>query len=265
MLKTLDQSLKILKMFTKEKPSWGARELATKLELPQANVYRMLETFEKNRFLRKDQKTKQYALGVAAWELGIIVYDQLNLADLLRPTYQKLLDKTGESVFLTALDGNEGVTMDAVEPENKVKFSVSIGSRAPLYVGASYRSILAFLPEQNIENVLNGPLHSYTEITKNDKALLLKDLEQTKSRGWSISYGEYTPDVIAIAAPVFYENSIVGSVTLSGPNYRMSEEAVASHLPFVLDAAKETMDIMTSYRLDLRNYFTIPKEHFSKR
>ena len=70
---------------------------------------------------------------------------------------------TGESVFLTGLDGDEALTLDAMEPDNKVKYSVSLGSRVPLYAGASYRAILAFMPPEKIDNILSGTLQAYTE------------------------------------------------------------------------------------------------------
>jgi len=131
MLKTLDLALKVLKMFTREKPVWGGRELANEMGLNHTNIYRILETLEKNRFILKDKDTKKYSLGYATWEVGMIRYESLNVTSLIRPIMEKHRDRTGESSFLTVLDKDEAVTLDGVEPENKVKFSVSAGRRAP--------------------------------------------------------------------------------------------------------------------------------------
>lgn len=82
MLKTLNLSIAVLKMFTKEKPIWGGRELAMAMNMNHTNLYRILETFENNGFITKDPVTKKYSLGIALWEIGMNMYDSLNIDQL---------------------------------------------------------------------------------------------------------------------------------------------------------------------------------------
>lgn len=253
MLKTLDDSLKVIRMFTRSRPEWGGRELAQEMKMDHAKIYRILETFESNNFLRKDPVTKKYSLGLAAWELGMNMYNSLNPKQIIHPVLEELFKQTGESVFLTLLDKDQGVTFEAIEPDNKVKFSVSVGSRAPLYVGASYRSILAFMPDDFVENYLNTyELKQYTEKTKTDRDELRAELQMIRENGWSMSEGEYTPDIIAIAVPLFQQNRIIGSLTVSGPNYRMSQKKINESIPFLKMARDELADMMEKYQLKIR-------------
>lgn len=252
MLKTLDLALKVLMMFTREKPTWGGRELANELGLNHTNVYRILETLEKNRFISKDKETKKYSLGYATWELGMIMYETLNVQSLVRPVLKRLMEQTGESIFLTIIDRDEAVTLEAIEPENKVKFSVSAGSRAPLYVGASYRAILAYLPEEFIESVIEKGMVQYTETTMTSPEELKVELAQIKKQGWAKSQGEYTPDVIAVAVPLFDRDEIIGSITVSGPIYRMSEGKAEEYLPLLKETRDEISQIIQRYHLKLK-------------
>jgi DNA-binding IclR family transcriptional regulator len=251
MLKTLDQSLKVLQMFTKDKPSWGVRELAQELNINHTNIYRILDTFEKHRFLVKDPDTKKYSLGFAVWELGLAMYNNFKVRELFTPLLTDLMEKTGESVFLTTFDGLEAITLDAVEPDNKVKFTASIGSRSPLYVGATYQAILAYLPENTINQVIELGLRPYTKDTIVDPDELRKEIEIIKKQGWAKSSGEYTPDVIAIAVPLFYNKQIAGSLTVSGPIYRMNNTAIEHDLPLLKEASLKLMHIMEKYHLKL--------------
>ena len=251
MLKTVNLALEVLKMFTKEKPVWGGRELAHEMELNHTNVYRILETLERNDFISKDPITKQYSLGFVVWELGTIFYDRLNVGSLINPILEKLSNSTGESIFLTLLDGEEAITLAVIEPKNKVKFSVSAGSRAPLYVGASYRSILAFMPNDTIEKIINGDLVKYTEKTKTDSTELRNELALIRKQGWAQSQSEYTPDVVAIAVPLLTNNTIIGSVTVAGPSYRMDEGQKKAALPLLHETRDEIVDVITRYNLKL--------------
>lgn len=252
MLKTLTLALDVMKMFTRERPDWGGRELADELGLNHTRIYRVLETLARNNFLHKDPETKRYSLGFAVWELGSIMYEGLNVKQLIRPSLEALRDKTGESIFLTVLDGDEALTLKVVEPENKVKFSVSTGSRAPLYVGASYRSILAYLEEDKINDILqDDKLKSYTANTMTKPMEIIEELEKIRTRGWAISEGEYTADVIAIAAPLFKNRQIIGSVTVSGPTYRMTDDKIESYLPLLMNTRDEVEHTIEKYQLTL--------------
>jgi IclR family KDG regulon transcriptional repressor len=236
----------------KGKAGLGGRKLANELGLNHTNIYRILETLQKNRFISKDKVTKKYSLGYATWELGTIMYESLNVNKLIRPILEKLRDETGESIFLTILDRDEAVTLEVLEPENKVKFSVSAGSRAPLYVGASYRAILAYLQDEFIESVIKTGLVKYTNTTMTDPDQLRAELKNIKEEGWAQSQGEYTADVIAVAVPLFDRGEIIGSVTVSGPTYRMSDEKIQGYLPLLKTACDDVREVIQRYQLKLK-------------
>lgn len=239
MLKTLSNSLEVLMMFTKEKTSWGGRELATALNENHTKIYRILETFEKHNFLVKDEETKKYSLGMAIWELGRIIADKYKITEVFEPLLEEISKNTGESVFLTKLDHDEGLTLAAVESDNKIRYSVSIGSRAPLYVGASYRAMLAHMSQDFVTHYLKTEeLIKYTENTMASHESIVKDLQLIRQQGYAISKGEYTEDVTAIAIPIFYEGKIFGSLTISGPTHRISDDQVTQFVGELRKAEK---------------------------
>ncbi len=234
-------------MFTKEKPTWGGRELATKLNENHTKIYRILETFEKHKFLYKDPETKKYSLGIAVWEMGNNLTENLHIDSLIHPILENLSEVTKESVFLTILDGDEGLTLDAIEARTTVRFSVSIGSRTPLYAGASYRAILANMPEEFIEQYLQRDLKKYTDKTMTDQETLKKELYRIQQNGFAVSEGEYTEDVVAVAIPVFSSQKIVGSLTVSGPKYRINDEDINHFVQELRKAKKELQNVFEKY------------------
>lgn len=247
MLKTLSLSLEILKMFTKEKPTWGGRELAAKLDQNHTKIYRILETLEKHKFLLKNKETKKYSLGFAVWELGHTLTENFHINELLHPILERLCTQTNESVFLTIHDGEDGLTLDAVESQTTIRFSVSTGSRAPLYAGASYRSILAHLSDEFIENYLTNDLIKYTEKTLIDPKEIRNDLQLIRKRGYAISEGEYTEDVVAVAIPLFYKESIFGSLTISGPRFRITDHEIDQFVQTLFEAKQEIQSVFERY------------------
>lgn len=237
MLKTVSLALDVLRMFTKEKSEWGGRELAAQLGENHTKIYRVLETMEHHKFLSKNPETKKYSLGLSVWELGNTLNESFKINRVIHPILVELSEETNESVFFTVLDGSEGITFDAVEAKSTVRFSVSVGSRTPLYAGASYRAILAHQSNEFIEEYLKQDFHSFTEKTMIDPIQIQEHLVKIRQEGIAVSEGEYTEDVIAIAIPIKMNGSVRGSLTVSGPSYRVDTKHI-SHFKKALDKAK---------------------------
>ncbi|MCP3739539.1 IclR family transcriptional regulator [Rossellomorea sp. BNER] len=222
-LKTLENSLHVLKYFTRQTPSWGVRELAKKMEVNHSIIYRILSTFEESGYLYQNPETKKYELGLRFLEYGEMVKERIQLSSEVFQAMRRVVDQTNESVFLTILDGNEGVTVEMVETSQNIKYAVSIGTRAPLYSGASCKVMMAYLQEERQMRIMEKGLESLTPNTITSPDELIKDLERIKSQGWCLSTGEYANDVFGLGVPLFdFGGNVFGSLTISGPVYRLS-------------------------------------------
>ena len=168
-------------------------------------------------------------------ELGLNVNSMYEIKKIIHPYLLFITEKTQESSFLTILDDNEALTLDAVTGPSPINYAVSIGSKAPLYAGASYRSILAFLPDYLIKTILSGDIKKFTTNTKTDTKHILDDLDKIRKKGFAISEGELTEDIVAVAVPLYINGTIIGSITVSGPTYRITEQHIKSYVEILLD------------------------------
>lgn len=190
-------------------------------------VYRVLATFEDHGFLVQNEETQKYELGIKFWEYGQIVKGKLNITDLIIPSMESLALETGESIFLTWIDGLEGICLEIAESSQKVKFAVSIGSRTPLYAGASNKVIMAYLPPEKQEVIITQGLQEITAQTIINPEELRRNLEEIRRLGWCYSVGEYSEEVIGLAVPLFTrKGQVIGSLTVAAPQYRFPESKV---------------------------------------
>jgi DNA-binding IclR family transcriptional regulator len=90
-------------------------------------------------------------------------------------------------------------------------------------------------------SVLPEQLQRYTDQTIVDRALLLEQLRAVTRDGYSVDSGEYLEDVASVAVPIRdYTRSVVGSLAVAGPSYRISGERINIELaPLVLEAGRE--------------------------
>ncbi|MGY0692188.1 IclR family transcriptional regulator [Virgibacillus sp. FSP13] len=235
-LKSLGIALDVLSMFTKQNFKWGLRELAKEMDVNHTVLYRILRTYENKGFLIQDSYTKKYELGPKFFDLLTVVKNKVHLSDLVVPVMKELSVATKESAFLTWKVGDNGVTVEISESLQHIKFAVSIGSKTPLYVGASSKVIMAFLNVNEQMEMMNNGIKKYTDRTLVKKEEIVNSLEEIKQQGWSYTEGEFSEDVFGIGVPIFgKDGGILGSLTIAGPIYRMNDDKKQYFLQELLD------------------------------
>jgi len=230
----------VLLLFTDGPDAWGVSAIARELGLSKAVVHRILQTLVDRRLLVADPATRGYLLGPASAALGARALRESDLRQAAIPVLRRLQHLTGETTTVSALVAGGRVYLDQVASTKEIKMTVEVGRRFPLYVGSSSTCILAFLPRQQQQAVLEGPLEPLTPATVTDRAVLEGRLEEIRRVGYAHSDGERQVGAGAVAAPVFgVDGSAVGAISVCGPLARFDHEARDRFVPHLLKASHE--------------------------
>jgi DNA-binding IclR family transcriptional regulator len=242
---SLDKAFKLLTYFNSDRRVIGLSELSRLSNMPKATVYRMISTLQSHGFINKVSimgKDNQYKLGLRFLEYGKLVSEDLEIRNIALPYMEKLRDKVNECVQLIIRDNDEAMYIEKLECTQYIRLYTRTGRRAPLYGGACPRAILTFLPDDEIEKILDSkPLIKVTDGTIVNKERLTELIKQDRQRGYTISFGELEPKTVAIGAPIFDNiGSVVASISVAGPDNRFTEKET----PFLIDELlKTTRDI----------------------
>lgn len=248
-LRTADRALQILLMFDQAHTELTINEVARALGIHRSIAYRTMVTLQRRGFLTRDERSGRFRLGTKIVELANIVLATIDLRRIAHPILARLAQETGESAFLTVVNGNESVCLDVVESNLPVRVSLTIGGRYPLYAGASNKVLLAHLPPEKREDIIAQGLQPFTMHTITDAERLRHDLETIRRQGWAFSVGELTPDVAAIAVPIKDTNgNLVAAVSIAGLVSRFTEDRIPLLLKFTRQAAADISAQLITWR-----------------
>jgi DNA-binding IclR family transcriptional regulator len=226
-LKTVDRALQVLLQFDKEYPEWSSSELAQALGMHRSIVYRILKSLERRGFVVQTGRHGRFSLGLKLVELGSVVLDGLDLGQVARPIMSRLVKETGESAFLLVVGSDQSVCVLKVDTPSALRAMTNVGDHSPLHAGASSKALLAFLDSQRREALIARGLERITPRTITDPEQMRADLAQIRQQGWSYTVGELTPDVAAIAVPIWDSNAVLqAAVSIAGPASRFSQDRV---------------------------------------
>lgn len=170
-------------------------ESARDCDLAPSTALRLLRTLETSGFVTKDE-VGLYRPGTRIIQLGAAALSNEPLVDLARPAMTELVEKTGESVYLS-VEGHRRTALyiGIVEGTHSVRHTSWVGRTVPLDGSAAGIALSGSIPDDG-----------YVVVERGVEA-----------------------DVTAMASPVYSQARVVAALSLVVPTYRVTAEQAAEH------------------------------------
>jgi len=144
------------------------------------------------------------------------------VAQRMVPLLERLRDATRETVVLAALQGDRAVNLAVVESDQNIRYASRPGDARLLHTTSLGKALLMAMPAAEREGrIARLRMGARTGRSITTKAALKADLAVAAQRGYSVSRGENSPDVMAIAMPVRLAGASL-SVAVAGPMERIA-------------------------------------------
>jgi DNA-binding IclR family transcriptional regulator len=238
-VQVLERALHILAALADRPSDCSLAELCGDLKLHKSTVHRLLMVLEHHRLVDKNPDTGRYRLGMRLFELGSRAVAVLDLRELSRPLLEQVLRETEETVHLCALDHDEIVYLEKLEPQRSVRLASRVGRRVPAYCTAVGKAILAETPESEVDAILRrSEMKRITPKTITTLAAMHSELSAIRARGFAIDDEENEEGVRCVGAVVRdHSGRAVAAISASGPAFRVSREKVPEIAESVVRAA----------------------------
>jgi DNA-binding IclR family transcriptional regulator len=232
----------------RERNEVGVTELANEVNLAKSTVHRYLTTMVREGYLVKSDG--RYQLSLKYLDHGVYKRNQIIPWQLIGQTLKQLADETAEIAWFTIEE--HGIARDIYKSEGDRAITVEtwIGQAKPMHALAAGKAILAFLPEERVREIVDEHgLPAVTERTITTVESLQETLDEIRESGVAFNDEEHTKGVRSVASPVFFDDEVVGAVSVSGPANRLRGERYRRELPdLILGAANELELKMQSTR-----------------
>lgn len=203
--------------------------------LPRSTAHRILDQLVRLEWL--SHTSFGFSLGPRSLGLGGGGRADTELREAAAPYLHELQVRTGLVAHLAVLDGPDVRYLDKIGGRFAVRVPSRVGGHAAAHATALGKAILAWLPAERVDEIVEARPARLTKSTITDLALLHQELHRVRGRhGVAYERGEAHPDIACVAAAIRSPEGAVGAVSLVG-DLRAPVERVA---PLVLRAARQT-------------------------
>ena len=238
---SLARGLVVIQAFTPQVPQMTISQLSQRTGLSRAAVRRCLYTLCKLGFAGADE-AQRYSLRPKMLTLANTYTASSTLANAAQPILERMSAQLGESFSVATLDGEDIVYIARTTVTRVMSVDLHIGSRLPAFCTSMGRVLLAYLPQDQLEQYFaRVHMTQFTPKTIISPDKLRLALRNVRRNGYALCDQEYEVGLRSIAVPVQAPNGrVVATVNLSGHAPRMPMlEMQTRFLPHLRAAAAE--------------------------
>src|SRR5690625_2319801 len=233
-IQSVERALRILDLFDEYETELRITDISERMILHKSTVHSLLKTLRKHEYIEQNPENGKYRLGLKLFERGNFVIRSLDLRTVAKEHLIDLSRRTGQTIHLVILDGQEGVYIDKVESSAATVLYSRIGRRVPIHSSSVGKALVAFQNPDELERILTDYKYvQQTPKTITSREDFLEEVKKIRKQGYAVDNEENEPGVCCIEILVWYHTGEVIAAICSSrtatqlPNEELTKTVVA--------------------------------------
>jgi DNA-binding IclR family transcriptional regulator len=225
----------------------GVSEIASHLGMAKSSIHAHLKTLEDSEYVVREGN--QYHVSLKFLELGEFAKSRKQEYTISRRKVRELAEETEERSQFIVEEHGRGVYVHREVGEHAVHTDPGIGKRIPLHSTSAGKAILAELPPERVEEIIDmWGLEPVTENTITETDVLYENLETIRERGYAFNLEENVPGLHAVGVAVSGAGGrVCGALSVSGPSHRLEGALLHEEIPNLLLGTANELELNLMY------------------
>lgn len=246
-LSTLDKSLQVIELLSRNPRGLSLLEMSNFLGLPKSTIHHILSTFLPYDYVAQNGETRKYSLGLKFLSLSRVILDNIDVRKIANKYLLELHDELRtlhgeckEAIHLAILRNGKVIYIDKIESQEGLSLATYIGFSTDPHAAAGGKVLLSELSPKDILTIYQGrALKPYGKNTITSIDELFEELERIRKQGYAIDDEEYYEGVRCVAAPIRAGGQIVAALSITGSIFTMTMERINNELKALVMAKAE--------------------------
>ena len=211
-------------------------DMAKATGISRQTIHRLVRTLLAMGYVRQ-LPNRQYSLGPKLIRLGESAAQLIGAWS--RQHLAVLVDRTGETANIAVLDNDMAVYVAQVPSPHAMRMFTEVGRCVYPHSTGVGKALLMQLPnEEVLALVQRTGMPALTENSHTSPEALIRDLELSRSRGYTVDEGEQELGVRCFAVPV-PDAPTLTAISISGPAARVTLKSATTVTPLLKRVARD--------------------------
>ena len=249
---TIEKGLKLLSLFSDVRPNISQVDISKELGINHTSAFRYVSTLVQIGYLKKDPQTKRLSPSLKSIVLCNNLIRSFDFLGSIRSLVDEVFQNINQTIGVALINEDKLSVIYRREAEETFIYKLPTVHTEwnILAIGKAYMSNL---PYEELKQVIEKlPMERKTTKSIVSRKKLLEEIKKTKKRGYAIANEEYTEGLLAIGAPLIYEEKhCVGAVSIDFSTIKHTidqiEREYADEIINLANAISEIIPINLTY------------------
>lgn len=221
---TVQKALDILELIAKHSGGLGVRFIAGALRMNVATVHNIASTLLQNGYLKQDESSRKYSLGIRWVFLSQCVEYFHDMTQQARPFVERLAADTRETVLLAAMGAEQIMRLIYIPSSQPLRVCEPPESHQNAHCTACGKVLLAAMSSEHLKQFIAvTKFKKYTTYTLISPKDIMAELKTVRKNGFAVTQEEMCIGISAVAVGI--DNGFgttIASIGISAPSLRMN-------------------------------------------
>lgn len=224
-INSVARAIQILELYPKLNAQYlGVSEISKALGLQKTSTFYIVKTLLSMGWLIQETPNGKYKLGSRILRVSAMVSQNVTAEEVILEEMNRLLNEYNEDVVLTAMVDGLPICVEKVHSSNMLRIQSKVGRVGNLVRGSTGKALLAWQPEDFIQETLEEKLSDPQE-----REQLRNNLTQIRQQGYCISVSEQDAGVMSVAVHIRDQSGVARySLAVVGEEKRMLAKGIDS-------------------------------------
>ncbi|MFT9495799.1 IclR family transcriptional regulator [Anaerosolibacter sp.] len=235
----IDRAFEILYYISNHQNPVGISQIAKDLDLPKANIFRILNTLNKWDILERSANDK-YVLGKGLIKYGNIAKERINLISISSPINKSLSQDIGETVNIGIMYEGNILTVYSEEGESSALVSklipispLNCSSMGKIFLAHSTdEELIKYFKSNNLEKRTINTIINVEDFLNTKNSIIEENI--------SFDNEEYEYGLSCVASGIKNtDGKVIAAISVSGPTSRLMFKGMEKIKEKLIDCAKQ--------------------------
>ena len=240
--------LDILEFFARKQRPATLAEISDELGWPRSSTFNLIATLADKGYLYEPRARGGYYPSPRWLDMARTVSNAEPLPEAAGIMVAEVAQETGETTAIGAPAGTSAIFVHVVESQSPIRYFARVGHRLPIHASSTGRAILAQYPlteRQSLYRKIN--FERYSASTPMSIDGVEAELRRAMERGYHLSKGDFSPDLIGVALPLPLHHRRL-SIVVAGPEFRCLDrlQEIAATLQRAVGRFRDELGVQNS-------------------
>ncbi|MBK2000153.1 MULTISPECIES: IclR family transcriptional regulator [Campylobacter] len=247
--------IKTLELIANSKEQLTLSLIAKKINIPVGTLSPILQTLQKQKYIKCNPINKSYSLDFKILELSYNMKYKNSIFELIKKHMKNIRDLTNLTCQMGILKENNVLYLEKLDANDHIQLKSFIGASYPAYATSLGKALLSNKTKNELIMLYPKNFEKITQNTLKNIDELYEQIKEIKKEKIALESGEMNSQIECMAINIEHNQKIIAAISISYPIFYSNKEFREKNKKILIEEKGKIEKAINLFFADLENIY----------